>query len=206
MIHLPLDINTFNFVEREKYDGKFVKYKCGRDFLYYAFHFFLPDVFNQYLNNPEEIERKRLFGRPVPVLCAWTQIQFYSVPAILKKHNLNLRINKKEINTFFDFVTAILFSKIKYNEAVYLMEKSIASRTVVGMDIALRFSGLEDHVMFVYGYDSEYWYIFDTHAVDGLGYEKMMEGEKYYMRISRDEVQRRWKRFSRVWEVSKLHI
>lgn len=202
MIHLPLFIDTFGFVEREKCHGEFVKYKCGRDFLYYTFHFFLPDLFNQYLNNPEEIDRKRLFGMPMFAMCAWTQLQFCSVPKVLKQYGLHLRINKKGINTFFDFFTAILFSKIQYTEAVSLMEKSIASGVVVGMDIAMRFAGLEDHVVFVYGYDSEYWYVFDTHVVDGLGYEKMMDGKRYYMRISRDEVRRRWKRFSRVWEVS----
>jgi hypothetical protein len=203
MINLPIDLDKFGFVEREKMNGVFVKYKCGRDFIYYALHFFLPSVFNAQSNNPTEIDKGGLFGVSLPFWGAWTQLQFLTTPALLRKYDLQLRINKRDINTFFDFVSAILFSKMEYSKAVSLMEQSVSSGHVVGMDIALRFSGLEDHVMFVYGYDEMYWYVFDTHEVKGLGYEKMTNDTRYLMKISRDEVQSRWRRFSRVWEVSK---
>lgn len=203
MTNLPIDLDTFGFVEREKKNGVFVKYKCGRDFIYYALHFLLPSVFNAQSNNPVEIDRDRLFGVSPPFWGAWTQLQFFTMPALLRKHDLQLVINKREINTFTDFFSVILFSKMEYSKAVSVMEQGVSLGHVVGMDIALRFAGLEDHVMFVYGYDETHWYVFDTHEVKGLEYEKITNDARYIMKISREEVQSRWKRFSRVWEVSK---
>ncbi len=74
MEHLPLDIKNFGFVQREICNGITVKYKCGRDFLYYALHFLLPSKFNPETNNPQEIDRNHFFGLTVPVWLAWTQL------------------------------------------------------------------------------------------------------------------------------------
>ena len=76
MTYLLININTFGFVHREKCKGVSVKYKCGRDFLYYALNYYVPSEFNQHINNPEQIEKKRLFGFSVPATLAWTMLPF----------------------------------------------------------------------------------------------------------------------------------
>jgi len=39
---LPTNLDKFGFVEREKKNGKLVKNRCGRDFLYYTLHYYFP--------------------------------------------------------------------------------------------------------------------------------------------------------------------
>ena len=204
MIHLPINLDTFGFVQREKKNGVTVKYKCGRDFLYYALHLLLPSQFNEQLNNPQQIDQKGLFGLAVSPAFAWTQIQFFKLPKLLREEALILQINRKEIHHFFGFLYAILFSRISYDEAVSLIEKSVNENKASGVDIALRFQGLEDHVLFVYGYDEENLYVFDTHKLPMINYEKITSDDRYVMKLSRSEVKKRWKRFSRVWELSKV--
>ena len=153
MIHLPINLETFGFVQREKNNGVTVIYKCQRDFLYYALHYFFPALFNQENNNPKQIEEKGLFGLPVPYLLAWTNFQVYKVPSILKKYSLHLFINKREIRSYIGLVFSLLFSRISYEEAIEIVEKDIQEHNVVAIDIAFKFQGLEDHILFVYGYD-----------------------------------------------------
>jgi len=43
---LPLSLEKIGFVQREKKkDGSTVIYRCGRDFFYYALHFYFPEKF-----------------------------------------------------------------------------------------------------------------------------------------------------------------
>lgn len=201
---LPTNIDTFAFANREKLNGITAKYKCGRDFLYYALHYYFPSTYNLEQNNPCEIDNKKLFGQSVPAWLAWTQIQFFKVPQLLKKHNLELVINRRKISHYIDFVTAILFSRISHDKAVEKIEENIKNGIVSGVDVALRFGGLEDHIMFVYGFDEENLYVCDTHKVPYLNYEKITDDNRFYMKLSRAEIRARWKRFSRVWEVRKV--
>lgn len=202
MINLPIDLNSFGFVQREKNNGSIVKNKCGRDFLYYVLHYLLPTRFNANFNNPEQIESRRLFGFSVPPsYFSWTQLQFYNLPVFLKENNLILKINKRVIYSFLDFISAILFSRISYNEAINIIETNIKNGKVIGIDIGLKFYGLMDHVMFVYGFDEEYLYVFDTHKVPYLEYEKTTNDARYIMKLSRIEAKKRWTRFGRVWEI-----
>lgn len=204
MTNLPININTFGFVQREKCNGISVKYKCGRDFLYYALNYYIPSEFNQNTNNPEQIERKGLFGLSVPTTFAWAMLQFAKMPELLKRHSLSMRINKRKIENFMDFVFAMLFSRISHDEAVKLIEQNVDSGSVAGLDLALRFQGLEDHIMFVYGYDENNFYVFDTNKIPNLEYEKTTDDDKFIMKLPRSVVRARWKRFSRVWEVKKM--
>jgi len=201
---LPIDIDTFGFVERERFNNTTVKYKCGRDFLYYAMHYLLPSKFNANYNNPKEIDAKRLFGPILPTSLAWSMYQFYKMPKFLKENSLRLQINGRDISSFVDFISAMLFSRISYEAGIKKIEENINIGKVAGIDVTLRFEGLEDHVMFVYGHDKDNFYVFDTLKVSKLSYEKITNDNKFIMKISRDEVKKRWKRFSRVWEVDKL--
>ena len=203
MFHLPLDIEKFGFVQREICNGLTVKYKCGRDFLYYALHYLLPSQFNPQLNNPQEIDKNRYFGLTVPVWLAWTQLQFYKMPAFLKRHSLELRINSIRITNSLKFVYAMLFSKITYENAMQKIEDDVTNGLASGVDLALRWQGLEDHVLFVYGYDEENLYVFDTNKVTGLEYEKLTGDNRFYMKLPKSVIKKRWKTFSRVWEVRK---
>lgn len=82
-VTLSINLDRFGFVNREKSGGKILKNRCGRDFLYYALHYLFPETYNPNALNPEEIERRRLFGARVPSWLAWLQAQFIKLPSFL---------------------------------------------------------------------------------------------------------------------------
>lgn len=200
MITLKKDIKTFSFYEREKVGGMYVRNKCGRDFLYYALHYYFPQKFNSEHGNPVEIDKKRLFGISVPSWLAWTQIQFVYVARFFRVKKLVLQINERVITSFFGFVSAILFSRISYERAVNVVEESVRADKVCAIDVSLGWWGLLDHVLFVYGFDEDYLYVVDTHCVANLPYEKMEYGD-YYFRLPKQVIRDRWTHFGRVWQV-----
>lgn len=201
---LPIDLKTFGFVEREYINGKVVRNKCGRDFLYYGLHYYFPEKFNKNLNNPVLIEKNKIFGFPVNAIFAWTMIQFYKVPALSKDLGLSLSINSKQIKTFGNFVTSIISPNKKLAEqAINEVEKNIDMGFVTGIDILHSLWGLVNHVIFVYGYDENNLYVFDTRQVGGLEYEKITDDDKYIMKISKDVIKERWTRFGRVWVIKR---
>jgi len=204
MISLPVELGKIGFVEREKINSATVKNKCGRDFLYYACNYYLPERFNTFSLNPVDIEHQGLFGLSLPAYLAWTQLQFYKLPRFLKENKLSLVINNKSISTFTDFVVAIVFLRMSYEKAINTIEQRVNSGHVVGVDISLGFFGLLDHVMFVYGYDTENLYVLDTHKVSHLHYEKITDDNRYMLKLSKKEILDRWSIFSRVWEVNRL--
>lgn len=208
MINLPINLDTFNFVQREKHQGQIVKNKCGRDFLYYALHFFYPQSFNKTENNTAQIDKQRIFGLNFEgkssIFFAWTQLQFYKMPNFLKSLDLKLQINGIFISSFCKLIYALLFSRMSYEKAIKIVQDRIDSGGISGIDIAMKFGGLLDHIMFVYGYDEEYLYIFDTQQIPSLEYEKLTDDKKFYMRFRKLDIKKRWKRWSRVWTVDKF--
>jgi hypothetical protein len=196
-------LDEISFVEREKVNGKYVKNRCGRDFLYYSLNYIYPNEFNSKVNNPVQIERKKLFGWKISAFFAWTQLQFVYLPEFLRTKNLELFINKKEINTYYDFFDAILYSRIKVDKAINIIETRIKENKIVGLDIPIKFKGLLDHVMFVYAFDNEFFYVCDTNKVSGLNYEKIGT-QNFFMKISKEEVRSKWNTFARVWEIDKI--
>ncbi|MEQ1666564.1 MAG: hypothetical protein ABL927_14460, partial [Bdellovibrionales bacterium] len=178
-------------------------YKCGRDFIYYELNYYFPSEFNQNVNNPKQIDRENIFGLSVPTAFSWSMLQFVKMPRLLNKYLLILRINKRKVDSFWNFIVAMIFSRISHDKAINLIENSIDRGNVVGVDIALRFQGLEDHIMFVYGYDEDNLYVFDTNKIPVLEYEKITDDEKFIMKLPRRVIKERWKKFSRVWEISK---
>mgnify|MGYP001563593309 CR=1 FL=1 len=204
---LPINLNTFDFFEREYINGKKVLNKCGRDFLYYSLHYYFPDKFNKNINNPLLIDKNKIFGFPVKAGFAWLMIQFFKVPALFKELGLSLSINGKQVKTFGNFVTSIISpNKKSAEEAMREVEKVIDIGSVAGIDISVSLWGLIDHVIFVYGYDENNLYVFDTHKVSGLEYEKVTEDNKYIMKISKDIIKKRWTRFGRIWVVKKESV
>ncbi len=203
---LPVDIEKFGFVEREKHGLDTLANRCGRDFLYYALHYTYPEKFNSGNLNPAQIEAQKLFGFRLPSFMMWTQLQFYKLPQYLKDNNLKLFINEREINSFVNFVRAILFSRMSYEGAIQRIERSVDEGRAVGIDIGLKYGGLLDHVMFVYGCDEENLYVCDTHQIKILEYEKIREDNKYFMRLPKRVAKAKWTRFGRVWEVKPLTL
>ena len=123
---LPINLNTFDFVEREFVNGKKVKNKCGRDFLYYSLHYYFPDKFNRNQNNPPMIDQNKIFGFPVNALFAWTMIQFFKVPTLFEELELSLSINGRQIRTFRNFITSMINPNQKSaEEAIKEVEKLI---------------------------------------------------------------------------------
>ncbi|MEX2052155.1 MAG: hypothetical protein WD991_00465 [Candidatus Paceibacterota bacterium] len=204
MKNLSINLNTFNFIERESVNGKKMKNKCGRDFLYYAFTYYLPKKFNSQINNPVLIDKNHLFGYPIHPDFSWTMIQFYKIPSLLKNLGLSLVINDRKIRNFLNFLILIIIPKKKtVGEAIDEIEKVIDEGNVVGIDIPVGFFGLYNHIMFVYGYDEENLYIFDTQKIPILEYEKITEDYKYIMRLPKSIIKEKWGRFGRVWIVKK---
>lgn len=205
---LPIDIDTFGFVQRESYKGKTVRNKCGRDFLYYTLHYFFPHTFNAHVNNPEQIDDKNLFGMSFKgfnsVLFAWSQLQFYKMPKLLNSLGLSLKINDIKVSSFWKMIRVLLCSKKDVQDAIPTMQKAVDEGKVVGVDIALKYEGLLDHVMFVYGYDEENLYVFDTHQIPSIEYVKLTDDTRFYMKLPKSIVQKRWKRWSRVWVVERI--
>lgn len=198
---LPTTLDNIGFIEREGHDGKVVTNRCGRDFLYYALHYHFPDTFNPQALNPLEIERQGLFGLRPPSWLMWTQLQFFRLPTYLARKGVTLQINSREITSFPALVAAILFARASYTEATENIERGIQEGRAVGVDVSLGYGGLLDHVMFVYGYDADNLYVCDTHQVPGLEYAKVTTDSRYFMKLPKTIVQKRWTRFGRVWEI-----
>lgn len=201
---LPVALDDFGFVNREERGGKPVGNRCGRDFLYYALHYEFPNKFNPSGITPEKIEKEEMLGMRLPSWLMWTQLQFLYLPKFLKEKQVKLFINKKPINSFLDFVSANLFSRVTYENALSEVEKGVDVGKGVGIDISLGFGGLLDHVVFVYGYDEENLYICDTHQVPKLEYEKVVGREGFLMKLPKEVIKKRWTRFGRFWEVVKI--
>jgi hypothetical protein len=203
---LPIPLEKLGFVERERRSGKIVTNRCGRDFLYYALHYYFPDKFNPNGLSPLEVERRGLFGLRLPSWLMWTQLQFVRLPRYLASTGVTLVINDREILSFGALVAAILFSRMSYRDAIRNIERAVDEQRSVGVDISLGYGGLLDHVVFVYGYDADNLYVCDTHQVPMLEYTRLTDDHRYFMKLPKAVVQKRWTRFGRVWELKKLDI
>lgn len=203
MSTLHVDPSQIGFVEREKKNGEHVSNKCGRDFLYFALNFYDPEKFNPQNLNPIEIDTRGFFGVPMPAQFAWTQLQFAKAPEFLKANGCSLIINDVLVQSYLDFVKAILFSRKQLHLALAEVENAIDNNIPCGIDISLGLKGLLDHVVFVYGYDEKYFYIVDTHDVSKLQYEQLDSAYPFLFKLSRQVIQDRWTIFGRVWKVIK---
>lgn len=197
---LKKPLSEISFYSREQIKGKTISNKCGRDFLYYVLNYHQPRIFNAEYNNPRAIDEKHLFGTPTRAGLAWTQIQFRCVPKLLNKFSLRLLINGKYISSYFLFLRATLFSRTSFKMAMATVENAIRHNQTVGVDISLGWAGFLDHVLFVYGFDENNLYVFDTHKVKNLEY-KSVENSFYYYALPKSVIKKRWTRFGRVWEV-----
>ncbi len=206
--HLPIDLASFGFTQREKSaNGSPVKNRCGRDFFYYALHFFYPNIFSPTALNPVEIERQHIFGTPMPATLVWTGLPFKNIPNLFKEKNLMLTINSLLVRSYWSFMRAMLFQKPKqFDQALNDVRSTVDAGNAVGIDVSIRLGGLVDHVMFIYGYDENNLYVFDTHQVSGLAYEKItpLDDTRNIMRLPLNVIRGRWTRWNRVWILSKI--
>lgn len=192
---------SFSVPMRETINGKYAANKCGRDFLYLALHFYHPAVFSAETLNPQDIDRQGLLGTPVPAWLSWTQVQFKRTAEFLGRYGLTLRINDHKISGYWSFVCAILFSRKDVDIALSQIYAAIDAGKVAGIDISLGLGGLLDHVLFVYGYDDENLYVFDTHTILGLEYIQTTIRPQLY-KLPNNIIRSRWTRFGRVWTVT----
>ncbi len=200
MKHLDIDLKNFHFYQREKINGKRVHNRCGRDFLYYAFAFYHPDKFGVDKITAYELEHQGHLGLSLPAYLAWTQMQFLRIGKYLKQLGLSLEINNKTINSYGDFVWATANLRISYENAISEIEDIVEKGEVAGVDVSIGWGGLLDHVMFVYGYDDENLYIFETTDTP-IKYESISNDHPQVMKLAKSEIRKRWSRFGRVWRV-----
>jgi hypothetical protein len=95
MKHLPINLDTFSFYSRETVNGKVLKNRCGRDFLYYALVYKRSGEHGSGKIEANHLEELGYFGVSVPAWLAWTQIQFIKTPEYLKTKKLQLKINNQ---------------------------------------------------------------------------------------------------------------
>ncbi|HTE48350.1 MAG TPA: hypothetical protein VK675_00385 [Candidatus Paceibacterota bacterium] len=202
MKNLPINLDTFPFYVREKVDGKVVRNRCGRDFLFYSLAFYFPDKFGKDKLTAYDLEHKGYFGISVPAYLAWTQIQFARVSRYFQRLELQLFINDRRVESFLDFVRAILMSRKSFEEAIMDIEKIVDKNEVAGVDISIGYGGLLDHVLFVYGYDADNFYVFDTIKAP-IQYENVSGENSRALKLSKNEIKKRWTKFGRVWNVGK---
>lgn len=203
---LPIDLQSFGFVTRETTNGQVLKNRCGRDFFYYVLNYYYPQKYNPKNLNPAEIERTATFGIKLPAWLIWTGLSFYKIPKLFQTLDLTLEINNKKVETFFDFIQALLLIKPKpFDQSLAFIKNYVNEQKVCGIDISVSLGGLVDHVMFVYGYDDNNLYVFDTHQVNKIRYEKItaVSDDRFIMKLPFDEIRKRWSRFNRVWIISK---
>jgi hypothetical protein len=199
---LPINTETFNFYEREKNShGTYITNKCWRDYFYYALHYLYPEKFNNKICPPIELETKLGF-RFSPVL-AWTMLQFVRHQNFLKDNNVILSVSGKKLNSWVGFlwnvISTLYISSSRKNELIKYAMLSVVENKAVGLDIGMNYFNTLDHVMFVQGFDNEYFYVFDTRTIPGIKYEKIDNNKPIY-RIDIKEVE---KKILRVWVVSK---
>ncbi len=204
--HLPRELNEIAFVQREKCGGKTVANKCGRDFLYYALNYYRPNLHNVLRGSPLDIERRSLFGLQIPSWFVWTFLSFCKVPHYLASLGLGLLINNRRVKDFPQFVRVAMSKAYSADDALRIIERSVDAGIASGIDVSIALGGLIDHVMFVYGYDANNLYVFDTHKVKRLEYEKLTpQGDgRYLMRLPKSVIRKRWSRFNRVWIIRSL--
>lgn len=208
---LPINLNEFGFVTREKYTARdkttLVRNRCGRDFFYYVLNYYLPEKFNPKICGPVDIEKKKLFGIPMPALLVWTCLPFFKIPKLFAKYGLAMEVNDVQIKSFASFLfRAIIFPRrMSANQAISVAKSAVDSGRASGIDISIALGGFIDHVMFVYGYDDDSLYVFDTYKLDGLEYIKTTppHDERYIMKLPFSVIKNRWHRVNRIWVVKK---
>lgn len=201
---LKIDLDRFGFVTREISNGKIVKNRCGRDFFYYALNFLFPDEFNPTTNNPVILEQGRTFGYPVESTYVWTGLSLMRIPALLKARGKRLLVNRTDVVSFIGLLRALWCPRrLAFEDGIEMMQSEIRNGNPVGLDIGVSAWGLMDHVMFVYGFDESSVYVFDTHKVPQLDYEKLTPAgdDRFIMRLPRSVIRRGWTRFARIWVI-----
>jgi hypothetical protein len=175
--------------------------------LYFSLNFYFPDKFNEKAINPVELDKQRLFGQPVQSWLAFTQVQFYKMPRYLQTLGLKLSINNKNINTFYSFVSGNISSgfDVSYENVIASVHQCVDGNIACAIDIPVKrgIFVLQDHVMFVYGYDDDNLYVFDTLTVKNLGYTKV-EGEDNLYVLPKSLIRDNWSHFGRFWKVEKI--
>lgn len=203
---LPVDLATFGFAQREKNGERTVKFRCGRDFLYYALHYYKPAVYNPQDLPPKKIEDERLFGMKLPWWLMWTSLQFIRLFPLLRGEGLDLSINGKAIQNWPAFFLCFVAPRrITAEKAMSIVEHSIDRGEVSGIDISLGLFGLVDHVMFVFAYDADYLYVFDTQKLEKLEYIKITpdDDQRFVLKLPREVIKKRWTHFGRVWTIAR---
>ncbi len=205
--HVKLDLNKFGFVNREK-DSKnrIVKNRCGRDFLYYSLNFIEPEKFNPENLNPLTIENRNIFGLKLPSSFIWTGLTFKNIPKLLSDKGYFLTINSIKIKSYFDIIYSLFFRAPEdFFESMKVLKDCIDNGKIVGIDISISLGGLVDHVMFVYGYDKDNLYVFDTHKAYSINYTKITpeNDNRFIMKLPFSTIEKSWTRFSRIWIIDK---
>jgi len=204
---LQQNIDDVGFINRETDSGgQTIKYRCGRDFIYYAINYYYPDQYNTRTKNATWLEKSHSLGISLPWWLMWTQLQFLYLPRFLSKLRLQLTINGRTIKSFYSlFMTLSIPTRSDVHNKIKEIENAVDNGYASGIDISLGLWGLIDHALFVHGYDVSNFYVFDSHQVSKLEYDKMTNDSRYYMKLPKSIVEKRWSKFGRVWILKKIN-
>jgi len=199
---LSIDLYTFNFVSREtNAKGKPITFRCFRDFLYYSLTFYKPQQYNV-SNGGAKVLELRPLGITLPFWLIWTMLHVKHLPRVCKSEDLQLYVNNRPINSYFALLFGLIWPRpVLYETLLSEIEQGIKKGIVLGIDLAIQPGGIVDHVMFVYGYDSENIYVFDTLQIPNLPYEKLTNDNRFIMKLPKSTIKERLGRWSRIWKV-----
>lgn len=211
MVKLPIDLNTFGFVTRERdQKGRIKKNRCGRDALYYVFHYYFPDVFSPGKLNPEKIERERFFGfKILDNFPAYSGTALNKVPQVLRKFGITTEANGRLLAGGRKFLSTCLFREKRGRLPFVKLKQEIISLLNLGIACVIDLPAPEmgfgmNHVMFIYGIDDGYLYVIDTWKLECFEYEKIGNSEsKYLMKFAFKDIVRRWNLGGVLWVFKK---
>lgn len=201
---LPLP-NSFQLPVRERdRSGRPVKNMCGRDFLWLCLHRQSPRVWNVRDLPPRAVTEREIFGPDVwPV----TGIHLSNAPAALAENGLALRVNRYPVRGYRELVAASICRgpHRKGDSAIAEIHDLVSRGVSCGINLPVAGLGLVTHLMFVAGFVGGGLVVLDTHVAPGIGYRKLTPADdpRCAMLLSFEEVNRRWGRFARVFEVSE---
>lgn len=203
---MPIDTETFGFFHREHHYGREVQNRCMRDFLCYSLEYYVPEHFGPDSISPKIVEKKNLFGLKLPENFMWTGLHLKYVPTLLSTYGLKLKINNKLVPSWWVCFTCLVNPRpISVDHAISILEHCVDNGKTSAIDVTFKKYGVDNHVMFVFGYDDDNFYVFDTHYVDDIGYTKVTghNDRRMIMRLPKEKVREKWTRRARVWVVEK---
>lgn len=177
---------------------------CGRDLFWLFLHGKNPRRWNLRDLPPAEVTRHEIFG---PNVWPVSGLHLSRAPEVLADEGLSLRVNGYPVRGYRDLVAASICRgpHRKGDHAIAEVHDLISRGVSCGINLPVGGFGLMTHVVFVAGFSRHGLVVLDTHKNSGLGYRKLTpeNDPRCAMHLPFEEINARWGRFARVFEVAE---